>query len=194
LNCSYEAPKCQYGTFDAWFSSDGVYWVNTTLENITLKKGEIFYVKTMMSTTKPVVQVGIMFSEPGEDSANSSTFEIINGSTSMFCPYLYGIIEQPYASFEHIWTFQVKKDTTWVQATAPLNVFVQFDCNEQNTWVTDQISFTVIYPTISDESYVDMIDNEQEDLVHFSREAPDIPIICVILFFMLIAINGKQKR
>jgi sarcinarray family protein len=194
LNCAYEAPECLYGTFDAWFSSDGVNWVNTTLEDITLRRGEIFYVKTMMSTTKPVVQVGMMFSEPGEFSANSSTFEIINGTTSMFCPYIYGIIEQPSASFEHIWTFQVKKDTTWVQATAPLNVFVQFDCNEQNTWVTDQISFTVVYPTISDELYVDGIDNEQDDRMHFSRESPDIPFICVIVFFILIAMKGKQMR
>ena len=189
---AYETPRCAYGTFDAWFSLDGVHWYNTTLEDIELTRGEPFFVKTVMRTSEPFVRVGMMFTEPGEYTSLDSTFEIINGPTSMFDPFIYGVIEEPYHSFEHIWMFQVKNQTEWVQATAPLNVFVQFDHKEQDAWSSEEISFTVVYPFILDECYTGKQYGEQQNTVDSSKTLPVQGIIFVSISLVLLAIVRKK--
>ena len=188
----FETPQCTYGSFDAWFSTDESSWRQATVEGIILKRGEPFFIKTRMITSRPLVRVGLLFTEPGEYSSNGSTFDIIDDDLSMFEAYLYGVIEKPYSSFERIWRFQVKHDTTWVQASTPLNVFVQFDwMDDTNKWQSDEISFTILYATISSETY---------SIVESSLVADDhdtsnlVPTPDMFFFFLLLVLVGRYRR
>lgn len=188
----YETPMCAYGGFDAWFSSDGSSWHQSTVEDIDLKKGEPFFIRTRMITSRPFVRVGLLFTEPGEYNANGSTFDIIEDDISMFEAYLYGIIEKPYSSFERIWRFQVKHDTTWVQASAALNVFVQFDWKDDaNKWRSDEISFTIVYATISSETYCidhSLLRADDSDICTL------IPTEKIFIIFLLLVVIGRYRK
>ena len=61
---------CGYGTCDTWFSFDGINWHNTTYRNAELHRGESFFIKTMISTTKPDIHVSIRFFEEKRDNAS----------------------------------------------------------------------------------------------------------------------------
>ena len=71
----------------------------------------------------------------------------------------------------------MKNHTDWVQATAPLNVFVQFDHQENNEWRSEEVSFTIVCPYISCESYVDQ---QVEDAARSSEgnEADGFSFVC----------------
>ena len=190
----YETPQCAYGSFDTWFSTDGYTWRQATVEGIELKRGEPFFIKTIMTTSRPFVRVGLLFTEPGEYNSNGSTFDIIDEGLCMFEAYLFGVIEKPLSSFERIWRFQVKQDTTWVQATAPLNVFVQFDwLDDMNKWRSDEISFTIMSATISSESYTLVEDSLFENYTTVSNSVftTELFILFLLLTFF---VRYKRKR
>jgi hypothetical protein len=153
LVSAYSPPECEYGLFDAWFSIDGETWLNSTVEDVVLSRGQPFFIRTIMSTSQDSVRVGFFFTEPGEYNAAGSTFKILDENLSMFDPFLYGTIKKSGDVYEHIWSFQVKNDTDWFQASAPLNVFVQFDALIKGKWISDEISFTIVCPFIIEEVY-----------------------------------------
>jgi len=188
----YETPMCAYGGFDAWFSSDCSSWHQATVEGIDLKRGEPFFIRTRVITSRPFVRVGLLFNEPGEYNANGSTFEMIDTDVSMFEAYLYGIIEKPYSSFEKIWMFRVKHDTSWVQASAPLNVYVQFDWKDDtNKWRSDEISFTIVSAHISSETYSivhSMVLDDDCDIRYV------VPTSEIYFFLFLLVIVGRYHR
>lgn len=184
---SYMVPQCGYGTFDAWFSTDGINWSNTTVDDIILLRGEPFFIKTSMCTIEPLVRVGLMFIEPGETDPGGSTYEIIDNEISMFEPYLYGSIEKPFHTIYHIWSFKVKSDTRWVQATAPLNVYVQFDSLDSDFIDSDEISFTLVCPYISEEVYTYDTDHQGEFCDVSSKMIPNDAILFIgIAFFVVL--------
>jgi hypothetical protein len=49
---AYLPPTCSYGTCDAWLSFDGKNWLNTTIDFKELNRGQPFYIKTNITTTK----------------------------------------------------------------------------------------------------------------------------------------------
>jgi len=136
-------PECSYGVCDAWLSKDKITWLNTTIDSMNLLPGEIFYVKTYVSVKKDPVWVALLFFEPGVESEKQSTYEILEGQTSMCSMVDLGKFHL-YDSKTILWTLRVKPDTKWVNATAPLNIGVFFDIKENNSWCEEDITFTLV--------------------------------------------------
>lgn len=186
-SAGYEPPSCEYGVFDAWFSNDGVTWRNTTIDYTVLKKGEPFYVKTVIVTKKDDLWVSVKFSETGETCAKDSSFEVVEGPSAMYEAFDLGKISQGNSSFTYIWKFRVKPDTNWVNGNAPLNVMAQFDERVNNEWESEVISFTVANIFILDELWDDQ-GNKETDAAGEDNSEKDLPgfefLSVVVLLFI----------
>ena len=151
FSLAYETPECDYGTFDAWYSKDGVKWQNTTVDRAELKRGEPFYIKATISTKIDSARTALIISETGEDNAEDSSFEVIDGPCDIYEILNLEIISEKNTSLDYTWKIRVKPDTHWAGGTAPLNIFVQFDKKVNDEWYSDDISFTTVNVYILDE-------------------------------------------
>lgn len=137
---SSNAGECSYGALKAWYSKDGVHWRNATVDNAIGKLGEPFYIKAIVEATTDLMSIDIKIWETGETDAESSTFERLEGPECFFS--YYDIIHvSKNDTYIYIWKFCVKPDTEWVDGNAPLNIYTQFDKNEDDT---KGISFTLV--------------------------------------------------
>ncbi len=148
-DCSfaYETPECDYGTFDAWYSKDGIEWQNTTVDNAKLKCGEPFYVRATISAKINLQYASIEIWEVGENSPEESSFEMLEGIGGFFdsVPF-YNLLKGNVSTY--VWKMRVKSDAKWAGGTAPLNIRAQFNKNDDED---DEISFSVINAYILDE-------------------------------------------
>ncbi len=151
FSLAYETPECEYGTFDAWYSKDGVEWQNTTVDHAELKRGEPFYLKATISTKIDSAWVSIKLSETGEHSSKESSFEVIDGPCDIYETFDLSEIPEKNTSFTYTWKMRVKPDTDWAGGNAPLNIRAQFDKKVNDEWYSDDISFTAVNVYILDE-------------------------------------------
>ncbi|OYT29796.1 hypothetical protein B6U98_01210 [Thermoplasmatales archaeon ex4572_165] len=194
---------CGYGTCDTWFSFDGINWHNTTYRNAELHRGESFFIKTMISTTKPDIHVSIRFFEVGVNSNDDASFEILDGYVTGIINqnfkqiYSFGIIDTP-TRFEKIWKIKVCENASWWNATSPLNIFVDF--NEQigegwgSEWIGDEISYTVatIYIKKSVFSPVDNSELVSENVKYLSLNHIIMISILIGLIFLSFLLKFKK--
>ncbi len=145
------AGECDYGTLYAWYSEDGSSWENATVHDAKLKRGEPFYIKTMISTKINSVWIAMKLSETGENSADESSFEVLDGPCDMYEMIDLGEIPEKNTSLTYTWKMRVKPDTNWAGGNAPLNIGVFFDKKVNDDWYSDDISFTAVNVYILDE-------------------------------------------
>jgi len=138
---AYETPECAYGTFDAWYSEDGVEWQNTTVDHAELKRGEPFYIKATGNAKFDSIRTALILSETGEDNAEESSFELLDGRCYLYEILGLGVISEKNTSFTYTWKLRVKPDTDWAGGNAPLNIFAQFDKKVNGEWHTEDISY-----------------------------------------------------
>lgn len=156
FSLAYETPECDYGTFDAWYSKDGIEWQNTTVDHADLKRGEPFYIKATISTKIDSVWASILISETGEHSSEESSFEVIDGPCDIYKALDLGEIPKKNTSSTYVWKIRVKPDADWVGGNAPLNIDAQFDKKVNDEWYSDDISFTRLFRR----GYLDVITEE----------------------------------
>ena len=182
-----DSPRCEYGVFDTWFSLDGNKWINTTVDHIILKRGQPFYIKLEISTLQDDIWISIMFSEVGEKTKKDSTFELIEGPMAFYRPFDLGKISYKNTFLNYTWGFRVKKNTTWVNGNAPLDIMVQFDKKINGEWDTNPISYTVVNAFIDEKQWIDSNDNidyysKNEDTL----DGFQIILIIISLFIILL--------
>lgn len=142
------APECGYGTLDAWFREEGDIWMNTTAHT-SLKRGEPFEVKAMVSAKTDLVVLSLHLWETGESDAANSSFEVIEGPSG-FYSQLNVFDVRKNASYNFTWKMRVKPDASWVNGNAPLNIRAQFN----RDWDDElQIQFTMVNIYIIDEPW-----------------------------------------
>lgn len=143
-NQTVQATDSDYGTINAYFSKNQNNWEPATVKNISLKRGEIFYIKAEISSKIDLLSIDLKIWETGENNPNSSTFKQLSGPDCFFG--VYDIINvEKNENMTLIWKFQVKPDTDWFNATAPLNIFIQYDKNHMDNRRTH---FTIVNPYI----------------------------------------------
>ena len=189
---SVSHPSCSYGVCDAWLSKDKMTWVNTTIDSMNLSPGEIFYVKTYVSVKEDPVWIALLFFEPGVESKKQATYEILDGPTTMCRMVDLGKFHL-HDSKTIFWTFRVKPDTKWVNATAPLNIGVFFDIKENESWCEEDITFTIVNAYIYDDENCCMSQNNlfvQKTQTKTTSSLVSLffgsfVLSCVILFYLL---------
>jgi len=192
FSLAYEKPECDYGTFDAWYSKDGIEWQNTTVDHADLKLGEPFYIKATISTKIDSVWASILISETGEYSSEESSFEVIDGPCDIYKAFDLGEIPKKNTSFTYVWKIRVKPDADWVGGNAPLNIDAQFDKKVNDEWYSDDISFTAVNVYILDELW----DGYTEDNSDSSgnNDTNDTPGFELLFALIAIAVFLTWKR
>jgi len=143
-NQTVQAIDSDYGTINAYFSKNQNNWEPATVKNVSLKRGEIFYLKAEISSKIDLISIDLKIWETGENNPNSSTFKQLSGPDCFFG--VYDIIDvKEKENITLLWKFQVKPDTKWFNATAPLNIFIQYDKNHMDNKKT---YFTIVNPYI----------------------------------------------
>jgi len=196
------AGECEYGTMKAWFSKDSSTWQNATVNNISIKRGEPFFIKTTVKPHIDLLSIDIKIWETGENNAENSTYELLEGPNSYFRFIdIYPVLIND--SYTYIWKFRVKPDTEWVNGNAPLNIYVQFDKTDKDN---DGIYFTITNLLIEDilwENYTRSSNdgNDSDSLPITNSELPTQNTIkthdfkiTLILFAVLLIICWKQKK
>ncbi len=139
---SATAGECDYGSMYAWYSMDGETWENATAHP-TLKLGEEFKIKvTIFAKT----YLGVVFLKLHE--FGTPAFEIIEGPTIIEEILDCGHDLEINDTFTYNWKVRVRPDTTWTNAYAPLEIFSQFNVDDDHDC---KISFDVIAAYIEDE-------------------------------------------
>ena len=195
FSLAYETPECDYGTFDAWYSEDGIEWQNTTVDHAELKRGEPFYIKATISTKTEPVWVAIELSETGEDSSEDSSFEVLDGLCDLYEMKDFGKISGN-TSFTHTWKMRVKPDTNWAGGNAPLNIGVFFDKKVNDEWYSDDISFTAVNVYILDEMWDGYTDNNgnSNDSSNGTNGTPGFEFLVILIASVLVLVWKRKDR
>lgn len=142
-----QAGECEYGTINVYFSKNQTNWKKATVNNISLKRGETFYIKAEITSKIDLLSIDLKIWETAEQNQKNSTFIQLTGPDCFFGVYdIIDVKEKENITLN--WKFQVKSDTDWFNATAPLNILAQFDKNTQDN---KKIFFTVVNPYIKNE-------------------------------------------
>lgn len=179
-----KTPSCSYGTFDAWFSKDGRTWYNTTIDDVILSRGEAFFVKTQVTALKEPVWIALLFFEPGVSSTSTATFELVEDAYEKKMMVDLGQFSL-YESREDVWKFRVKPNASWVNATTPLNIGAFFDVKYNNTWLEEDITFTIANMYIEDTLWFKSVDDELRDNSHQIMQS-HFPFIILLISVVLV--------
>jgi sarcinarray family protein len=192
FSLAYETPECDYGTFDAWYSKDGVEWQNTTVDHAELKCGEPFYIRATVSTKIDSAWISIDLWEVGIDSKKKSSFELLDGPCDLYKTLDLSKILEKNTSFTYTWKFRVKPDTDRVGGNAPLNIQAQFDKKVNDEWYSDDISFTAVNIYILDELWEGY--TEDNDNSSGNNDTNDTPGFGLLFTLIAIAVFLTWKR
>lgn len=184
LGCFFpaiSAGECDYGSMHAWYSKDGVTWENATAHP-TLKLGEEFEVKTIISAKVDLASISLKLHEFG-----TPVFEVIDDSENID-EWIDWFDLETNDSYTYTWKLRVRPNTTWTNAYAPLEIFSQFDKDDDRNCI---VSFDVIAAYIEDElweGYTGDSDTTPEN----GNETPGTPgfeimfAICAIVIVLLL--------
>lgn len=140
------AGTCAYGSAYAWFKGADGGWVNATAHPL-LRRGEPFEIRIVVTTSTDLCMLYIKLHEFG-----TPVYEVIEGPTAMEQLLECRHLVKSGQSFTYVWKMKVRQNTSWVNAYAPLEVFVQFNKNDS---MIARIHFDVITAYVIDEPRVD---------------------------------------
>ena len=187
MHLNEDSPRCKYGIFDTWFSLNGSIWINTTVDNIVLKRGQPFYIKLEVFTILDDIWISIMFSEVGESNIENSTYELIDGPDAFYKPFDIGRILHKNTFLNYTWKFRVKRNTTWINGNAPLDIMVQFDRKIKDEWDYNPISYTVVNAFIDEKQWVDKEYNNDPNI----NAIDGFQVVFIIIsIFLIISIKN----
>jgi sarcinarray family protein len=140
------AGECTYGSLQAWFRTPGSEWHNATAHPL-LKRGQEFEIKITVTAKNTLQVLFVKLHEFG-----TPVFEVVEGPTKMEQLLEYRQMIQPNQMFTSTWKLRVRPDTTWVNGYSPLEVFAQFNRNDDNEC---RVSFDVITAFVIDELWAE---------------------------------------
>ncbi len=186
-------PMCRYGSLDAWVSLDAETWMNTTIDNISLQKGQPFFIKTTMRTNQDHIWLALYLFEPGTSSKNQVSFKVIKGPCKINAGCDLG------KNFKNetqtvVWKIQVKKDPQWVNGLTPLSITGFFQKKNQGKWDTKEISFSLARIYIEDTFWTTSeVQCKTNHSSVFSIESLFTNIIFLVSFPIVIFLIWKKK-
>jgi len=186
---AYETPECAYGTFDAWYSKDGIEWQNTTVDHAELKRGEPFYIKATITTKIDLPYSSIEIWEVGEDNPKESSFEMMEGMKCFFDSVpLYNMPKGNASTY--VWKMRVKSDTDWAGGTTPLSIRAQFNKNDDED---DDISFTAVNVYILDELWEGYTGDDNGNDGSGTSDTPGFELVIVLAAVSLLVLKRRKS-
>lgn len=187
-------PSCSFGEFDAWISVDGTNWMNTTVKNLLLECGQPFLVKAQIRPTIDDIWVAVHLFEPGTGTKNDESFLVLDGPCKLNSYADLGRT-QKNETIIIIWELQVKDHPSWVGGSTPLSITVFFQKQQQDTWLTEDITFSVANIHLQETIWNDTtsIDTSELDPIQSKSQEYKFLFIPVILIFVLF-ISWKKKN
>jgi sarcinarray family protein len=129
------AGDCRYGSVHAWFQDSTSVWQNATAHPM-LRPGQTFQIKIIATMTRASKMFFLKLHEFG-----TPVYEVLSGPMRLDELLKHQGIIQANESYTYTWTLRVRPTTTWIQASAPLEVFTQFNINDSESC---EIDFDVI--------------------------------------------------
>jgi len=197
----YPPPEISKGIADAWYSEDGVNWVQATTEG-RLKLGQPFYVKTYIKAKKDLNGLGVHIRNLGNAPYD---FQLVEKPDNI--PdygewweddrgYMLGDITfyKPKAGDEYtfIWKCRVNPETNWLNASAPIQFYAGFTKDG-----TSDIKFTIADIYIVGElweGYVEDGDESGSDEPIENDSGSKTPGFELILIILAICITIIYKK
>lgn len=185
LTCVNATPECSYGFFDVWFSLDGESWLNTTVTNISLNCGEPFFIKASMRPTAEHIWLALYLFEPGTSSLNQSSFKRIDGPCEVNNGCDLGKARVNETKIV-TWKLKVKDHPAWIGGFTPLSITAFFQKKINNSWQTEEISFSIARIFLNETSWSSTVQMSPEDESFSSmRYQLVVPAIIGLLFFFV---------
>jgi sarcinarray family protein len=129
------AGDCRYGSIHAWFQGSAGGWQNATAHPM-LRPGQAFQIKITVMMTRTCRMFFLKLHEFG-----TPVYEVLTGPMRLEELFKHQGGIQRNESYTYTWTLRVRPATTWTQASAPLEVFAQFNDNDSESC---EIDFDVI--------------------------------------------------
>lgn len=185
------AAECTYGSVKAWFRTPDGEWVNATAHPV-LHRGESFEVKVSIFTTTDLQVVYLKLHEFG-----TPVYEVISGPSMMEqIVENRGLLEGNH-SWTVSWNMQVQADTSWVNASSPLEIFVQFTKNHDDDAT---VTFDIINAYILDSLWMQypFETNQNYSVQHKKPSQLTAPLlidgIIIVVFTGLILRRYRPKQ
>lgn len=181
------AGDSQYGSVHAWFQHPGGEWENATAHPC-LKRSESFSIRVEVTTRAPVQVFFVKLHEFG-----TPVFEVLSGPTVLEQLLEYRNPLSSNQTFSYQWIVQVRPNTSWVNAVAPLEVFVQFNKNDTEYGIVD---FDVLTAYIQDVNWNGtQIESSSALLSSPPNPKPMMPgfpsIICILAIIFGVLLRKK---
>lgn len=185
------AGDCLYGSAQAWYTDSQHSRMNATAHPV-LHRGETFKIEVVVITKSTVSVFFLKLHEFG-----TPVYEVLEGPSRIEQTLEHQGPLNPNERFSYVWKVQVRTDTSWVNGYAPLELYVQFNKNDEES---ASIHFDVLTAFITDEP---LKQNQKEPFQNISsstaRENNATPgcgvggIILLVIFFILSYRGLKQK-
>jgi sarcinarray family protein len=185
---SGSAGECPYGVVHAWFHAPGNGWENATAHP-SLHQGEEFIIKVEVLVTSSLQVFFLKLHEFG-----TPVYEVLDGPSRM--EQLLVVREGLIANqrFVYQWTVRVRQGTTWVDGLAPLEVFVQFNCNDDEV---GQVDFDVLTAYIHRSTGADVNKTQTVASPDVDVSQYDVPSgfdAGGTILMLLVSVRWTQKR
>lgn len=192
-------PECEYGVFDVWMSLDGNHWMNTTLTNISCNRGQLFYIKAMMKSTKEDVWGALYLFEPGATSNEKQSFIVLEGPCNLNegCDLGQLTVNE---SKTVCWTLKVRNQPEWIGGFTPVSISCFFQKKIKESWDTEEISFSIASIYLNETEWSSLIyssmneSTTNESLILTNSIALILLSILVILIAIINVIRKRNKN
>lgn len=184
------AGECAYGSVDAWFKTSNTDWENATAHPI-LKRGETFEIKILVRMKTDLRVVYVKLHEFG-----TPVFEVITGPSTMEQLLEHWAPTDSDPPMIYIWKMRVRANTSWVNAYSPLEVYVQFTKDDDDS----SVNFDVLNAFIIDELWGDFSQELPNESYSSQRknalQLSNVSIITeiIIVFFIGVFLRGRWQR
>lgn len=191
MGMSCRAGDCSYGSAQAWFKSPQGSWENATAHPV-LHQGETFEIQVVISTESNLSVFFLKLHEFG-----TPVYEVLEGPSKIEQILEHRGMMTSGERFSYVWKLQVRTDTSWVNGYAPLELYVQFNKNDEES---ESVHFDVLTAFITDEP----MEQHQEESFQDTRSSATVEnhplsssgvggIIFLVVFLVLSYRGLKQK-
>jgi sarcinarray family protein len=183
------AGECSYGVVHAWLCDAEDGWVNATAHP-SFHPGQKFNITVEVRTIASLQVFYVKLHEFG-----TPVYEVCDGPSSMeqlLANRACGVANQ---TFVYRWTLRVLPGTGWVDGVAPLEVFVQFNRDDEKVcWVDFDVLTAYILPPFD----VERNETYPPLPLHSDASSHDAPsgfdALGTLMTVLSVAVLWKQKK
>jgi sarcinarray family protein len=186
-----QAGGCAYGSVQAWFRTTEGVWVNATAHP-SLHRGESFEIKVRVNIATDLRVVYLKLHEFG-----TPVYEGITGPSTMEQFLENWELTMSNQSWTSVWNMRVKANTSWVNGSSPLELYVQFTKNDYDD---ASVMFDILNAFIVDslwENYspkpnLDDVSLKNRDTPRLSN--PSFIGVVIVVFLSGVLLWSKRKK